>query len=69
MTEDRFGGLVGIIVGLIYLVFSSPIARHVAKIDKTLYGAKINLRLYEKISLIAGLIFIAVGALNLLGVF
>ena len=68
MKEQTPGGFVGIIVGLIFLVFSSPIARHLATIDKSLFRAKINLRLYEKINIIIGLVFVALGALGLLGI-
>jgi uncharacterized protein YacL len=69
MTNQQLGGLVFIIVGFIYLVFSSPIARHLSKIDKTLFGAKISLKLYEKINVIVGLIFALMGALGLIGLF
>jgi hypothetical protein len=61
MTEQQFGGIMFIIVGLALTIFADPIGRLNARLYKT------NARPFQMLNFFGGLFGILVGVLILLG--
>ena len=72
LASDVFGGIVGIVVGILMIVFRKPFARKAVRDQNAFWGLRMgerDVRITELVAVPIGIGFIVIGVWMLLGAF